>query len=125
MRKVFDIMKQTNGDNFEVIIKENGERVYRSWQSMKIVVDGVVEKVGVHYHPQIIVADENDEIFTTEEMDEKEYDALYFIEDKERYAKYFRISSVEDLIGLPIEDFNEALAARSVGLESFNKKKGN
>lgn len=124
MRKVFDIMKQTNGDNFEVITKENGERVYRSWQSMKIVVDGVVEKVGVHYHPQIIVADENDEIFTTEEMDEKEYDALYFIEDKERYAKYFRISSVEDLIGLPVEDFNEALAARSVGLESFNKKKG-
>ena len=30
MRKVFDIMKQTNGDSFEVIVKENGERVYRS-----------------------------------------------------------------------------------------------
>lgn len=26
MRKVFDIMRQTNGDNFEVIVKENGER---------------------------------------------------------------------------------------------------
>ena len=122
--KVYDIMKLTNGNNFEVIVKENGERVYRSWQSMKIVVDGVVEKVGVHYHPQIVVADENDEIFTTEEMSEEEYDALYFVEDKERYAKYFRVSSVEDLIGLPAEDFNEALAARSVGLESFDKKKG-
>ena len=122
--KVYDILKLTNGNNFEVIVKENGERVYRSWQSMKIVVDGVVEKVGVHYHPQIVVADENDEIFTTEEMSEEEYDALYFVEDKERYAKYFRVSSVEDLIGLPAEDFNEALAARSVGLESFDKKKG-
>lgn len=40
MRKVFDIMKQTNGDNFEIIVKENGERVYRSWQSMKIAIDG-------------------------------------------------------------------------------------
>lgn len=125
MRKIFDIMKQTNGNDFEVIVKENGERVYRSWQSMKIVVDGVVEKVGVHYHKQFMVADKNDEIFiSVEEMDEKEYEALYFVEDKERYAKYFRVSSVEDLIGLPVEDFNEALAARSVGLESFNKKKG-
>lgn len=34
------------------------------------------------------------------------------------------VSTVEDLIGLPAEDFNEALAARSVGLESFDKKKG-
>lgn len=49
MRKVFDIMKQTNGDTFKVIVKENGKRVYRSWQSMKIVNDGIVEKVGVHY----------------------------------------------------------------------------
>jgi len=124
MRKVFDIMKQTNGDSFEVIVKENGERVYRSWQSMKIVIDGIVEKVGVHYHKQIVVADKNDEIFTVEDMDEKEYEALYFVEDKERYAKYFRVSTVEDLIGLPEEDFNEILAARSVGLESFDKKKG-
>lgn len=122
--KVYDIMKLTNGDNFEVIVKENGERVYRLWQSMKIVVDGVVEKVGVHYHPQIVIADENDEIFTTEEMSEEEYEALYFVEDKERYAKYFKVASVDDLIGLPAEDFNEALAARSVGLESFDKKKG-
>lgn len=124
MRKVFDIMKQTNGDSFEVIVKENGERVYRSWQSMKIVIDGTVEKVGVHYHKQIVVADKNDEIFTVEDMDEKEYEALYFVEDKERYARYFKVSSVEDLIGLPEEDFNEILAARSVGLESFDKKKG-
>jgi hypothetical protein len=124
MRKVFDIMKQTNGDSFEVIVKENGERVYRSWQSMKIAIDGIVEKVGVHYHEQIVVADKNDEIFTVEDMDEKEYEALYFVEDKERYAKYFRVSTVEDLIGLPEEDFNEILAARSVGLESFDKKKG-
>ena len=124
MRKVFDIMKQTNGDSFEVIVKENGERVYRSWQSMKIVIDGTVEKVGVHYHKQIVVADKNDEIFTVENMDEKEYEALYFVEDKERYARYFKVSSVEDLIGLPEEDFNEILAARSVGLESFDKKKG-
>ena len=124
MRKVFDIMKQTNGDNFEVIVKENGERVYRSWQSMKIAIDGIVKKVGVHYHPQIVIADKNDEIFTTERMSEEEYKALYFVEDKERYAKYFRVSTVEDLIGLPEEEFNEALAARSVGLESFDKKKG-
>ena len=124
MRKIFDIMKQTNGDSFEVIVKENGERVYRSWQSMKIVIDGIVEKVGVHYHKQIVVADKNDEIFTVEDMDEKEYEALYFVEDKERYARYFKGSSVEDLIGLPEEDFNEILAARSVGLESFDKKKG-
>lgn len=124
MRKVFDIMKQTNGDNFEVIVKENGERVYRSWQSMKIAIDGIVKKVGVHYHLQIVIADKNDEIFTTEPMSEDEYEALYFVEDKERYAKYFRVSTVEDLIGLPEEDFNEALAARSVGLESFDKKKG-
>ena len=44
MRKVFDIMKQMNGDNFEVIVKESGERVYLSWQSMKIVNNGIVEK---------------------------------------------------------------------------------
>jgi hypothetical protein len=124
MRKIFDIMKQTNGDSFEVIVKENGERVYRSWQSMKIVIDGIVEKVGVHYHKQIVVADKNDEIFTVEDMDEKEYEALYFVEDKGRYARYFKVSSVEDLIGLPEEDFNEILAARSVGSESFDKKKG-
>lgn len=124
MRKIFDIMKQTNGDSFEVIVKENGERVYRSWQSMKIVIDGIVEKVGVHYHKQIVVADKNDEIFTVEDMDEKEYETLYFVEDKERYARYFKVSSIEDLIGLPEEDFNEILAARSVGLESFDKKKG-
>jgi len=125
MRKVFDIMKQTNGDSFEVIVKENGERVYRSWQSMKIVIDGIVEKVGVHYHKQILIADKNDEAFIGfEDMDEKEYEALYFVEDKERYARYFKVSTVEDLIGLPAEDFNEILAARSVGLESFDKKKG-
>lgn len=124
MRKVFDIMKQTNGDNFEVIVKENGERVYRSWQSMKIVNDGIVEKVGVHYHNQIVIADKNDEIFTTERMSEEEYEALYFVENKERYARYFRVSTVEDLIGLPEDEFNEILAARSVGLESFDKKKG-
>ena len=125
MRKVFDIMKQTNGDSFEVIIKENGERVYRSWQSMKVVNDGIVEKVGVHYLKQVLIADKNDEtVIRVEDIDEKEYEALYFVEDKERYAKYFRVSTVEDLIGLPAEDFNEALAARSVGLESFDKKKG-
>ena len=124
MRKVFDIMKQTNGDSFEVIVKENGERVYRSWQSMKVVNDGIVEKVGVHYHNQIVIADKNDEIFTTERMSEEEYEALYFVEDKERYARYFRVSTVEDLIGLPEDEFNEILAARSVGLESFDKKKG-
>ena len=125
MRKVFDIMKQTNGDSFEVIIKENGERVYRSWQSMKVVNDGIVEKVGVHYLKQVLIADKNDEtVIRVEDIDEKEYEALHFVEDKERYAKYFRVSTVEDLIGLPAEDFNEALAARSVGLESFDKKKG-
>lgn len=125
MRKVFDIMKQTNGDSFEVIIKENGERVYRSWQSMKVVNDGIVEKVGIHYLKQVLIADKNDEAFVRfEDISEKEYEALYFVEDKERYAKYFRVSTVEDLIGLPEEEFNETLAARSVGLESFDKKKG-
>ena len=124
MRKVFDIMKQMNGDSFEVIANENGERVYRSWQSMRVVNDGIVEKVGVHYHNQIVIADKNDEIFTTERMSEEEYEALYFVEDKERYARHFRVSTVEDLIGLPEDEFNEILAARSVGLEFFNKKKG-
>lgn len=125
MRKIFDIMKQTNGDSFEVIVKENGERIYRSWQSMKIVIDGIVEKVGVHYHKQVTIADKNDEIFIgVEDMSDEEYETLYFVEDKERYAKYFKVSTVEDLIGLPAEDFNEILAARSVGLESFDKKKG-
>lgn len=125
MRKVFNIMKQANGDSFEVIVNENDERVYRSWQSMKIVNDGIVEKVGVHYHKQILIADKNDEVFIDfEDMDEKEYEALYFVEDKERYARYFRVSTVEDLIGLPEDEFNEILAARSVGLESFDKKKG-
>ena len=125
MRKVFDIMKQTNGDSFEVIVKENGERVYRSWQSMKIVNDGIVEKVGIHYLKQVLIADKNDEVFIRfEDISEKEYEALYFVEDKERYAKYFRVSTVEDLIGLPEDEFNEILAARSVGLESFDKKKG-
>lgn len=125
MRKVFDIMKQMNGDNFEVIVKESGERVYLSWQSMKIVNNGIVEKVGVHYHKQVMIVDKNDEtVIRVEDMDEKEYEALYFVESPLRYARYFRVSTVEDLIGLPAEDFNEALAARSVGLESFDKKKG-
>ena len=122
MRKILDIVKQLHGDNFEVIIRENGDREYRTWQGMRISYEGNIEKVGVNYHKEIIVADANDENFRIEEIPEKEFDELWFVEDIDRFEKYHNVSGVRELLGLSSEEFSERLAAKAVGLEEFEKK---
>ena len=122
MRKILDIIKQFHGDNFEVIIRENGDREYRTWQGMRISYEGNIEKVGVNYHKEVIVADANDENFRIEEIPEKEFDELWFVEDIDRFEKYHKVSGVRELLGLPSEEFSERLAAKAVGLEEFEKK---
>lgn len=122
MRKILDIVKQFHGDNFEVIIRENGDREYRTWQGMRISYEGNIEKVGVNYHKEVIVADANDENFRIEEIPEKEFDELWFVEDIDRFEKYHKVSGVRELLGLPSEEFSERLAAKAVGLEEFEKK---
>ena len=122
MRKILDIVKQCHGDNFEVIIRENGDREYRTWQGMRISYEGNIEKVGVNYHREVIVTDANDENFRIEEIPEKEFDELWFVEDIDRFEKYHNVSGVRELLGLPSEEFSERLAAKVVGLEEFEKK---
>ena len=122
MRKILDIVKQLHGDNFELIIRENGDREYRTWQGMRISYEGNIEKVGVNYHKEVIVADANDENFRIEEIPEKEFDELWFVEDIDRFEKYHKVSGVKELLGLPSEEFSERLAAKAVGLEEFEKK---
>ena len=122
MRKILDIIKQFHGDNFEVIIRENGDREYRTWQGMRISYEGNIEKVGVNYHKEVIVADANDENFRIEEIPEKEFDELWFVEDIDRFEKYHKVSGVRELLGLPSKEFSERLAAKAVGLEEFEKK---
>ena len=106
MKSVYEVMLMTCGENrFEVIIREDGTREYRTWGAATIAEDGIVTALGVRYNDTITIVTPDDmEIIDVEDMDNDLYDKLIFVEDVEKWEAIHGIKG-KDLIGLTSDEF--------------------
>lgn len=110
MKTIFEIMQESRGcSGFEVLIKEDGMRIYRTWNASTIWSDGKIVAFGVHYHPFLTIVAPNDvDIIDTIEMTAEEYEKLHFVESPQRWAMIMGIDT-EELIGLSRDEFTKKM----------------
>jgi len=106
MKSVYEVMLMTHGENrFEVIIREDGTREYRTWKAATMAENGIVVALGVMYDDMVTVVTPDDmEVIEVEEMDRDLYEELVFIKGTEEWEAIHGIKG-SDLIGLPSDDF--------------------
>lgn len=106
MKSVYEVMLMTHGENrFEVIVREDGTREYRTWRASTIAEDGIVTALGIKYDDMVTVVTSDDmEVIDVEEMDSDLYEKLIFIEDIEKWEAIHGIKG-RDLIGLTSDEF--------------------
>jgi hypothetical protein len=113
MKTVYEVKKEQLGeDKFEVIIREDGTREYRSWKAASISCEGKVTSLGVMYNKFVTIVTPDDmTVIDVLDMDEDLYEELYFVESPEKWAAIHKIDAT-GLIGLSSDKFYAEVSKR-------------
>lgn len=118
MATIYEVMKKNYKNRFEVIIREDGIREYRTWTGATLAEDGIVTALGVKYADIVTLVTPDDmEIIDVVDIDNDLYETLIFVND---VAKWEAIHGIKgsDLIGLPSEEFYTKANERCIAKEN-------
>lgn len=109
MRKTVSEWLSQSGAKFDRVI-EDGKIYYKDYRISSICSYGKIVDCGIIYNDTMIIANENDIDVIDYGADNPQ--ANEFISDHAKYAQAIGVSTIEDLIGLPIEEYNAKVSER-------------